>query len=293
MKRRYMLTCAECDAPFLCVCWLLSSCRGESAWTGDWSSTSSKWCQATRHLCSYYEFTNGEDDGVFWMSFDDFVVNFQRIYVCRVFDAIIEYTPAGIPQEGTRAQANARLHAHSSASDGGTMMKPPSIVSMLAEPALQPTAWCRVQHSSRWSISAGTACGHVCHVTKQPHLTPERNPQYALRLVGTRPAIVFLTLTQPTQLTGGGGAGYLFLSLLVLRKHGLRARSVKRSEFVAGNTKCRNSREICAELTLEPDTAYTIFVSTYRHGEESAFKLAAYSRHAVALQAIDTSVAFS
>ena len=27
-----------------------------------------------------------EDDGVFWMSFEDFVLNYEDVYICRVFD---------------------------------------------------------------------------------------------------------------------------------------------------------------------------------------------------------------
>ena len=123
-----------------------------------------------------------------------------------------------------------------------------------------------------------------------PDRKPELNPQFQLQLLESRPSIVFLTLTQPTQ-TGGGS--YFFISLLVLSKNGLRAHDIKKSELVAGNTKCRNSREICAEVKLEAGKVYTIFVSTYNPGEECSFTLAAYCRYPVRLQEMGTNVAVS
>lgn len=154
--------------------------------------------------------------------------------------------------------------------------------------SLSSSSWCKVSVAGRWS--GPSAAGHVCWLKKFPDRKPELNPQYALRLVESRPAIVFLTLTQPTQ-TGGGS--YLFLSLLVLTKNGMRAHDIKKSELVAGNAKCRNSREICAEVSLEAGKTYTVFVSTYNPNEESTFTLAAYCRHPVALEELGPNVPVS
>lgn len=176
-------------------------------------------------------------------------------------------------------------------SSGAAMSKPSTAVaspskSLSASGASAP--WCKVSVSGRWS--GPSAAGHVCWLKKFPDRKPELNPQYALRLVESRPAIVFLTLTQPTQ-TGGGS--YLFLSLLVLSKNGNRAHDVKKSELVAGNAKCRNSREICAEVSLEAGKTYTVFVSTYNPNEESTFTLSAYCRHPVALEELGPNVPVS
>lgn len=195
------------------------------------------------------------------MSFEDFAVQFQRVYICRVFDHIIELNSKG-----------------EVLSSGGPKAVLPK--------GLAP--WYSASFKSAWK--GLTAAGHVSHIKKFPDRKPELNPQWTLKLTETRPAIVFLTLTQPTQ-TGGGS--YLFISLLVLKKNGLRAREVKKSDLVGGNTKCRNSREICAEVTLEPNVTYTVMCSTYEPNQESPFTLAAFCRYGISLQPLTTTVPFS
>ena len=224
--------------------------RGEGEWEGDWGNSSDKWTQKLRTLCDWPEST--ETDGVFFMAFEDFATQFQRVYVCRVFDNITELTPQGTP---IKKESTALI------------------------PSSSAQSWCRVSLSGEWRGS--TAAGHVCHLKKYPDRKTENNPQYKLQLVDSRPAVVFLTLTQPTQT---GGRPYFFISLLVLKKNGCRAHEVKKSELVAGNTKCRNSREICAEVNLEPGVVYTVFVSTYNPNEESTFTLSAYCRYPVSLE---------
>jgi hypothetical protein len=196
------------------------------------------------------------------MAFEDFAVQFQRVYICRVFDNVQELAPSG--QKLTTSKT-----------------------SIPSAPA-GTTAWFKVQQKSEWK--GQSAAGHVCHLKKFPERKPELNPQFTLKLVESRPSIVFLTLTQPTQT---GGKPYFFISLLVLKKNGLRAHEIKKSELVAGNTKCRNSREICAEVSLEAGKVYTIFVSTYEPNQESTFTLSAYCRYPVALEPIPHTVAVS
>jgi len=55
---------------------------GRKEWTGDWSDKSSLW---TRRLKAKLNFKD-EEDGTFWMSFLDFTVHFEDVYVCRFFD---------------------------------------------------------------------------------------------------------------------------------------------------------------------------------------------------------------
>eukprot|EP01006_Ploeotia_vitrea_P041861 TRINITY_DN66582_c7_g1_i1.p1 TRINITY_DN66582_c7_g1~~TRINITY_DN66582_c7_g1_i1.p1 ORF type:complete len:1187 (+),score=612.75 TRINITY_DN66582_c7_g1_i1:159-3719(+) len=54
---------------------------GRQEWTGDYSDNSPQW---TRRLKAKLGYTQA-DDGVFWMSFQDFVSHFEDIYVCRFF----------------------------------------------------------------------------------------------------------------------------------------------------------------------------------------------------------------
>ena len=56
---------------------------GKREWNGDWSDDSPLW---TRRLKRKLEWVKAED-GAFWMSFYDFVVHFEDIYVCRLFES--------------------------------------------------------------------------------------------------------------------------------------------------------------------------------------------------------------
>ena len=54
---------------------------GRREWRGDWSDTSSMWTPQMRSALNH---TPSSSDGLFWMSFDDFVDYFDRVDVCRV-----------------------------------------------------------------------------------------------------------------------------------------------------------------------------------------------------------------
>ena len=51
-------------------------------WTGDWSDKSSKWTERLKKLANFVD----ADDGMFWMSIEDYLYKFEDIYLCRVFD---------------------------------------------------------------------------------------------------------------------------------------------------------------------------------------------------------------
>jgi hypothetical protein len=50
-------------------------------WNGDWSDSSFKWTKLFKQKLNYQD----SDDGIFWMSFEDFVWEFKNLYVCRIF----------------------------------------------------------------------------------------------------------------------------------------------------------------------------------------------------------------
>ncbi|OMJ86345.1 hypothetical protein SteCoe_12132 [Stentor coeruleus] len=54
---------------------------GKLDWTGDWSAGSSLW---TPEMKRYVNPSFDEEDANFWMSFEDFVKNFEALHVCRV-----------------------------------------------------------------------------------------------------------------------------------------------------------------------------------------------------------------
>ncbi len=54
--------------------------RGHGEWTGEWSDASDKW---TRWWINKLQFSK-RDDGVFWISFSDFLQYFANLYICRL-----------------------------------------------------------------------------------------------------------------------------------------------------------------------------------------------------------------
>jgi calpain-15 len=63
---------------------------GRKEWTGAWSDHSPLWTKRIKSIVKYKD----ADDGSFWMSFQDFVANFEDVYVCRFFDANHGWQPA-------------------------------------------------------------------------------------------------------------------------------------------------------------------------------------------------------
>jgi len=79
---------------------------GEFEWDGDWSDNSDLWNKHPNIRLEMRNFdtgTNAKDDGVFYMSWDDFLKNFDGIDVCFVnrdlgrvqLDVIEEYSVFG------------------------------------------------------------------------------------------------------------------------------------------------------------------------------------------------------
>ena len=59
---------------------------GSHEWKGDWSDhDKTHWTRRMRSKLPNFE---GKEDGQFWMSFLDFTINFEDIYVCRFFDPL-------------------------------------------------------------------------------------------------------------------------------------------------------------------------------------------------------------
>jgi hypothetical protein len=56
---------------------------GDTEWTGDWSDGSKLW---TAEMMQKLKHTFGDDDGIFWMSFRDFLKHFPYINRVRLFD---------------------------------------------------------------------------------------------------------------------------------------------------------------------------------------------------------------
>lgn len=57
-------------------------------WSGDWSDESMKWSKRLKTKLKL----KAKNDGVFWMSLDDFIENFSYLYVCRILNAKTGWT---------------------------------------------------------------------------------------------------------------------------------------------------------------------------------------------------------
>ena len=53
---------------------------GEVDWKGDWSPSSEKWTEEFKTRLSY----DSSQTNTFWLSYDDFIDNFEIIHVCKV-----------------------------------------------------------------------------------------------------------------------------------------------------------------------------------------------------------------
>lgn len=55
---------------------------GRGEWKGDWSDDSECWTTRMRNLVDFWD---SKDDGIFWIDINDYVTEFDSIYVCRDF----------------------------------------------------------------------------------------------------------------------------------------------------------------------------------------------------------------
>ena len=248
---------------------------------------------------------------------------FKRIYLCRLFDQIIELdergTPISAPVANTPmpSRADSLAAARAASVDmkrtgagvavvrNPTPAAPPQPLAVVVDPsmgggvssptaaanaataaaALDPTAtvWYRRRVKSEWR--GVTAGGSPA----AKGTNPENNPQYALQLTAGKPGFVFLTLTQPTRLL----KDYALVCLLVLTKDGLRVAKIRKREVCGGELTFVSKREISVEVKLQPNVTYTVFACTLKAGVETPFTLTAYCRDPFAMAQIPNSVAFS
>ena len=84
----------------------------DTEWKGEWGDSSKMWNERRKreaydrmrsHTGSIDEI--GKADGIFWISYNDFFMNFNNLYLCRFFDK--EYTEAFFEDEWSKAKATA------------------------------------------------------------------------------------------------------------------------------------------------------------------------------------------
>lgn len=84
----------------------------DTEWTGAWGDKSDKWNER-RKKEAYRRMKDqvgrvdliGKQDGIFWMSFSDFYMNFDQLFLCRFFDN--DYTEIFFESEWSKVNATA------------------------------------------------------------------------------------------------------------------------------------------------------------------------------------------
>jgi len=56
---------------------------GQFEWKGAWGDDSSEW---TEELKKKVGFVKNDNDGLFWMAYDDFIQYYSRIQICKYKD---------------------------------------------------------------------------------------------------------------------------------------------------------------------------------------------------------------
>ena len=56
---------------------------GNGEWTGDWADDSELWTTRMKNMTGHKD---SPDDRIFWMDFNDFVHEFDTVFVCRVYN---------------------------------------------------------------------------------------------------------------------------------------------------------------------------------------------------------------
>jgi hypothetical protein len=307
-------------------------------WQGDFSNNSEKWTQKIANQVGFdlNHLDNSSSDGIFWMSFADFCVNFQRVYICRIFDNIVEINGNNWQQilaahksleklqkpaiNSNKLENNGEILGHNwgntmnstnrlnfaGNNESDSLHYQPITNSSSVQPLGTPAAlmkaavstgkaiWYRAQKLDEWR---GKTAGGSPYFLKESlgnnsgiRSHPENNPQFSLKLLTNSPTIVFVTLIQPTQLIA---SNYYYMGLLLVDKKGKRCKVIKKNELIAGDITYKNAREISLEVAIQPNLSYTLFVSTFKPGEESKFELNIYCRQPILLSTLPTSVAYS
>lgn len=70
---------------------------GHTSWNGDWSNNSPLWTPELKSALDRFNSTTAStvDNGIFWMSFEDFLKYFSTVYICKIRDGWMESHMSG------------------------------------------------------------------------------------------------------------------------------------------------------------------------------------------------------
>lgn len=144
---------------------------GRGEWKGDWSDDSDKWTTRMRNLVDWHV---SKDDGIFWMDINDYVTEFDSIYICRDFsDKNLWHTLEindkweGVYAEGLPNSKNPRAKMEKNPQYGLTITKP--CIGVIVLRLKDKTDRTRAKHYGYLNIQALNG-GIISHPNKSKQL---------------------------------------------------------------------------------------------------------------------------
>ncbi|KAJ6250206.1 calpain [Anaeramoeba flamelloides] len=206
----------------------LSNPWGDTEWKGDWSDKSFLWTKRMKQKLNWVD----EDDGCFWMSYEDFTKNYKNLYVCKIFDE---------------------------------------------------NKWHTKTIKDKWE---GESAGGCVNFEETTH----KNPQYSLKI--DKPTHVYITLTQED--SRALNRENYNIGIYLVKKEGKKMKNLYVGEKIATSGNYTSYRSVSCEIDLDPyDYPYTIFVSTFRPGEEAKFWLTVRSDEEVEFEKYPENVEYN
>ncbi|KAJ3444064.1 calpain [Anaeramoeba flamelloides] len=200
---------------------------GDTEWNGDWSDKSSLWTKRMKQKLNWVD----EDDGSFWMSYEDFTKNYKNLYVCKIFDE---------------------------------------------------HKWQTKTIKDRWQGESAGGCINFSE-------TCFKNPQYALKI--EKPTHCYITLSQED--ARGLNRDNYNIGIYLVKKEGKKLKNLYVGEKIATSGSYISYRSVSCEITLDPyEHPYTIFVSTFKPGEEAKFWLTVRSDEKIKFEKYDENVEY-
>ncbi|KAJ3443723.1 calpain [Anaeramoeba flamelloides] len=200
---------------------------GDTEWNGDWSDKSSLWTKRMKQKLNWVD----EDDGSFWMNYEDFTKNYKNLYVCKIFDE---------------------------------------------------NKWQTKTIKDRWQ---GESAGGCINFSETTH----KNPQFALQI--NKPTHCYIVLTQED--SRGLNRENFNIGIYIVKKEGKKLKNLYVGEKIGTSGNYISYRSVSCEITLDPyEYPYTIFVSTYKPGEEAKFWLTVRSDEKVKFEKYDENVEY-
>jgi len=239
-------------------------------WQGDWGDDSPLWTKRLKAKLGYAH----EDDGCFWMSFDDFCLAFRSLYVCKYYDPELwqHYTKAswwkGITAAGLPNKHNPNCQVWNNPQFSLVIDRPTDVNVRLQQsfPDL------------------------VLHSTPHPVAV-----YFVAQGDGTTGSLSHHALADPEQDDGANQMDPVDDMLGRGREVGLgseaditvaaRVRRLTNTNVVAHSGAPVREREITFSTNLKPGV-YTVLVGCYQQSMEGPFTLDLHSNHAVKFKQI-------